>query len=159
MCNMYDLIQKILADRHMSKKDLAGKAGIPYSSLISAFNRRSESFSSTYIQKIASALGVSVGDLMGWDDFDSQHPHLGEEVKLLEDAERLGGSTWEMLEPFSRLNATGKQKAIAYINDLALIKEYCEPSSQEKTTSAQAEMQGSELAEGYSSPSQKKHGK
>ena len=65
MGDMYEIINALLNERDMNKKELAEKAGIPYSSLISAFNRRSQSFSSSYIQKIAAVLEVSVDEVLG----------------------------------------------------------------------------------------------
>lgn len=76
-------------------------------------------------RKIASALGVSVGDLMEWADFDRQAPeHLADEVTILDLAQRIGGLTCEAVELFSQLNEQGQKKAVDYITDLLKIDEY-----------------------------------
>lgn len=75
MADMYDIINSLLNEKDMNKKELAEKAKIPYSSLISAFNRRSESFSATHLQKIAIALEVTVDEMLGFASESSDRYH------------------------------------------------------------------------------------
>ena len=82
--DMYDIINSLLNQRDMNKKELAEKAGVPYSSLISAFNRRSESFSHSHLQKIAAALDVSVDEILDHAS-DERDRHKAEVYGLLED--------------------------------------------------------------------------
>lgn len=56
----------------MSKRKLAQKAGIPYSTLISAFNRHSKNFSFLNMRKVADVLGVSVEYLAGLEDISGR---------------------------------------------------------------------------------------
>jgi len=77
LADMYDIIQALLNQKDLNKRQLAKLADIPYSSLISAFNRRSESFSSSHLQKIASALEVTVDDIL-------EHTSHGEEKRFNE---------------------------------------------------------------------------
>ena len=84
MPDMYDVIQELLNQKDMNKKELANKAGIPYSSLISAFNRRSDSFSSSYLQKIAIALDVSMNEILDYA-YDERDNHTRKVIEMLED--------------------------------------------------------------------------
>ena len=67
MSNIYDTIEFMLAKNNMYKKDLAAKTDIPYSSLISAFNRRSDSFSLTNLRKIAELFEMTIDDLVSFE--------------------------------------------------------------------------------------------
>lgn len=55
---MYDKINALMIEEGLSTKALASKAGIPYTTLLSALKRKSSRFSLDYIIKIAVALGV-----------------------------------------------------------------------------------------------------
>lgn len=61
---MYDRISKLLDEKGITKKDLSIRTGIPYSSLVSAFSRRSNSFSISHIRKIAAALNVPINEIL-----------------------------------------------------------------------------------------------
>ena len=121
MESMYDRIQALLERKSMTKKDLAIKANIPYQSLISAFRRSSEGISMDYTKRIAAALGVTVADLLNWED---KEMHLSAEVALLDKAKEIGGAVYALNDAFSRLNPAGQQKAVDYLNDLLLIDAY-----------------------------------
>jgi len=62
--DMYDRIEDLISSIGMTKKELAHKAEVPYSTLTSAFGRRSTSFSLAYIQRIASTLDVTADYLI-----------------------------------------------------------------------------------------------
>jgi len=62
--DLYDRIEERIAGMGINKRELADKAGVPYSTLISAFTRRSTSFSVEHIQKIADALDTTVDYLL-----------------------------------------------------------------------------------------------
>jgi len=74
MIDMYDKIGDLLKSKKINRRQLAETAGIPYSSLTSAFNRKSKSFSYNYIQKIADALGIPISELL----HDEKIPYLNE---------------------------------------------------------------------------------
>ena len=79
------------------------------------------------VKKIASALGVSVPDIMGWEYFDEQYPNLADEVKQIENIEnKYGKGSGKLLDLFSKLNAEGKEKAIDRLTDLTMIDSYTE---------------------------------
>lgn len=117
MNGMYERINELLKKRNMTKKQLAQAASIPYSTLISAFNRSSENMSFDYVKRMATALEVGVYDLIDWD---SEHDtsKLSEEVKQLEQMEK------QALELFRGLNCSGQAKAMEYLRDISQIPEY-----------------------------------
>lgn len=69
---MYDRILKLLDEKGITKKDLSKKTGIPYSSIVSAFSRRSNSFSVSHIQKIAAALNVPISEILNDEQFEAK---------------------------------------------------------------------------------------
>ena len=58
--NVYDLITELLAEKNMSRRELSLKAGIPVTTLNSAFSRKSQKLSASVISAIAKALDVSI---------------------------------------------------------------------------------------------------
>jgi len=65
--NVYNRIDAILKDRKLSRRKLAIMAGIPPTSLQSAFSRNVDDISSGMLQKISKALECSADDLLGVD--------------------------------------------------------------------------------------------
>jgi len=65
MSDVYEKISELLCIRGMNRRQLAEAAEIPYSSLMSAFSRKSGSFSHDHLQRIAKALNTSVDTLLG----------------------------------------------------------------------------------------------
>lgn len=70
--DIYEKIDKLLQEKNMSKKDLSIKSGVPYSTIVSAFNRHSDSFSISHIQNIANALNVPVSDILNDEQFEDK---------------------------------------------------------------------------------------
>ena len=58
-------LKQILAVRSMTIKNLSEKSGIPVNTLYSLTRRDSETTRSDYLNRIASVLGVSVGEIIG----------------------------------------------------------------------------------------------
>lgn len=122
MATIYDRIEAVLAEKGMSKQQLADSTMIPYSSLISAFNRKSSSFSHDYLSKIALALQVDINVLMGlrqlpdgsWEplDDDALFPIPWEVIAAPESKED------ELLINFRKLNEAGQEKIIEEAADL-----------------------------------------
>lgn len=69
---MYDRILKLLDEKGITKKDLSNKTGIPYSSIVSAFSRRSDSFSVSHIRKIADKLNVPISEILNDEQLESK---------------------------------------------------------------------------------------
>ena len=122
--DVYDRIDKVLEKKHISRRKLALLAGVPPTTLQSAFSRKTEKLSFDTIKKIADALGVPVADLAGWSAFDDQYPHLADEVKLLDLAKKIDENIFQLNELFLQLNDSGKAKAIDALSDLVMIEKY-----------------------------------
>lgn len=78
-------------------------------------------------KKLATALGVSVADLYGWSEFDSDQQHtenLSAGVKILELAKKADPLTYDLLTRFDKLNDSGKEKTISYVDGLLETSEY-----------------------------------
>lgn|GEM_PF-4240347 len=71
--DMYNRIENLIKEKGLSKKELAAMSEVPYSSLISAFNRRSNSFSNDYVKKIAASLGCTIDYLVGTVPYPTWH--------------------------------------------------------------------------------------
>lgn len=76
------IIENRLADLHMSKKDLAEKAGLPQGSL----NARLDSPTWPTLKKIAAAMGLTVAELVGNTKSNASSaitcPYCGKELRL-----------------------------------------------------------------------------
>lgn len=70
--DMYDKILKLLDEKGITKKDLSKRTGIPYSSIVSAFSRRSNSFSVSHIQNIAAALNIPISEILNDEQLESK---------------------------------------------------------------------------------------
>ena len=88
MSNIYPAIEFLLTRNNMTKKDLADKTGIPYSSLISSFNRHSDTFSLSYLKKITDALDTTVDDLMSFTVDTNDFP-IGQQIKIAREKAKL----------------------------------------------------------------------
>ncbi|MGI6403962.1 MAG: helix-turn-helix domain-containing protein [Oscillospiraceae bacterium] len=69
--DFYDLIDLILRDEHMSRRSLAEQAGIPPTSLQSAFTRKSKGLAFETIVKIADVLDLPANLIIGAAPFDN----------------------------------------------------------------------------------------
>ena len=121
MAALYDRIDHILKQKHMTKKELANKAGMPYTTLMSAYYRGKGAMSAEYLNKIANVLEVPLSDLMNWDGEDTI---LSAGVKVLEYAEIYDSQLYSLLMNYEKLNETGKRKVFEYILDLSKIEDY-----------------------------------
>lgn len=67
--DIYDRINEILKDQHITKKELSNSTGISYQTLTSAFHRKSKNFKMDSIKRIAEYLNVSVDFLIRGEEF------------------------------------------------------------------------------------------
>lgn len=65
----YDLIDKLLAEKHMSRRKLAELAGISVNTLSAAFRRKTKNISIDSVMRIADVLQVNWWELMGYEDY------------------------------------------------------------------------------------------
>lgn len=63
--DVYDKIDEILKERKVSRRKLAMMAGININTMSALFARRPERIPDKYLEKIASALNVSIAELKG----------------------------------------------------------------------------------------------
>lgn len=63
--DFYENLDRILAEKHMSRRQMALQAGISESTISAAFRRRTAKFSAENIIKIASTLNVPLDRLIG----------------------------------------------------------------------------------------------
>lgn len=111
---------------HLTQKELGEKAGLAEINIrqyeAGKFTPKPEAG-----RKLAVALGVSVPDLYGWSEFDSDQQHtknLSAGVKLLELAKKADPLTYDLLTRFDQLNDSGKEKTISYVDGLLETSEY-----------------------------------
>ena len=127
--DVYDRIDIELKKRGWSRRQLAIAAGIQETTLASAFKRRSKFFPADRLQKIALTLGVPINQLLPYEEFrESQIPNDGDEFDLANllavmdiEVSYKNAADYrvkDLLAGFAGLNAQGRDKVIAYIDDL-----------------------------------------
>lgn len=88
--DIYERITYLLSEQHKTRKDLCDKTGIPYSTLSSLFQRRSEQMSIITLEKIAEYLGVTIDYLITGDRThllklrESQSPYIDDDTLVRE---------------------------------------------------------------------------
>ena len=75
------------------------------------------------VKKLADGLQVDYSYLLGWNRLEKR---LAEEVRFMEQAEKIGGNVYRVNHAFEQLNETGQEKVIAYAEDLLQITVYCQ---------------------------------
>lgn len=99
-----DRIKQRRIELNMSQEDLAYKTGYKTKSAISRIENGQRDITQSQIELFAKALDTTPSYLMGWENNDSL-------IKNTKDNQRI-------LDPFTKLNEEGKQKAISYTQDL-----------------------------------------
>lgn len=123
--DMYDIIESLLLEKGINKKQLAEKIQVPYPSVISAFQRHSKSFSVKHQTEILEALDTPLFeyfDKLYGEDYVKQLSKEAAFFNYLSD--NYGSEAVKLIHSYSELNATGAAKALDYISDLTLIKQY-----------------------------------
>ena len=108
-------IRKYRKAAHLTQKELAKKVNLAEIT-IRQYEGNLYEPKQEAAKRIASVLGVSISDLMGWDE-EIDVTRLSKEVKTIELTETMNNA-------FSRLNPAGQQKAVEYVNDLLQIDAY-----------------------------------
>ena len=143
METVYDRIEQRLKEINMNKRQLADEAEIPYSTLISAFNRKSSSFSFDYLEKIAKVLNIDIDyllhgniealpvDIIEPDGTTSSATLIrtanGGKLYLPETKDQKDeqeGRLGKLLTHFKKLNTIGKDKAVENVELLTKVPEY-----------------------------------
>lgn len=130
--DFYSRVDDLLKKCHMSRRQLAIKAGIPESTMSTAFMRKSLRFAELNKKKIADALGVNWWELAGLpvEEVDGQKlvRRLDLEEKLMENYEKFHGEEANrreaLLSSFDTLNADGQVRAVERVQELTEVPRY-----------------------------------
>lgn len=100
-----DRIKQRRQELNMSQDELATKTGYKTKSAISRIESGQRDITQSQVELFAKALETTPSFLMGWDEEQSSNKEsTKEDIRIL--------------DPFSKLNAEGKEKAISYTQDL-----------------------------------------
>ena len=129
---VYDRIDRILKEKNLSRRKLARLAGIPETTLASAFSRKPEHFPNKYLISIAAALEVDPGELAaGWPGLkiiDRNNSVAPEQEKVIPSVKlsELNLSSVEndqsfirMAIAYSRLNEEAQEMAAGIVESIA----------------------------------------
>lgn len=120
-----DTIKKNRQSSGMTQQQLADLLGVQRSA-ISKYEKGIVSPNVATIKKIASALGVTIADLMGWEeeyefrDVPPGEPHNLEVTKKW----AMNKQKARLDEAFEKLNQTGQEKAVERVEELTMIDKY-----------------------------------
>lgn len=148
---IYDNIDRILKEKHMSRRQLAFAAGVGEGTMSTAFSRRTTMFHPANLKKIADVLGVTTEELIAEPAADVTplgqingvptsfvNPPKGYKWKL-SDGTEIDGHVWtddelraEIAGDVEKLNLRGKKAAMQHIKELTEIPRYTEPDQQEQ---------------------------
>lgn len=101
-------IKQLRIERDMSQDELAKKSGYGSRSTINKIELGINDVPQSKIKAIAEALGVSVGTILCWNEFDKQHDtkKIQKEVNLIEQIEHQHGKgTSEAFELYIQLDS------------------------------------------------------
>lgn len=147
--DMYDMIDQILKERGMSRRQLAIAAGIPLSTMSNLFAWRTKAPSLGKLIKISDTLGVPLSAFISTDEMERTKPKCisvmvsgleevrrqfvkaqQEELRKSADTlnpligEEAAKQASELLYHFVRLNTAGRKKAIETLDDMTDIPKY-----------------------------------
>lgn len=100
-------IKQLRLERDMSQDELAKRSGYGSRSTINKIELGINDIPQSKIKAIAEALGVCVGEILCWNDFDEEHnsQQLQNEVNLIELIEQQHGkSTMEAFTMYAQLD-------------------------------------------------------
>lgn len=101
-------IKQLRTEKDMSQDELAKRSGYGSRSTINKIELGINDVPQSKIKTIAEALGVSVGTLLCWDEFDEKHDtnKIQKEVNLIEHIEQQHGKTTrEAFEMYIQLDS------------------------------------------------------
>ena len=122
-------LQSFRKQANLTQKQLSQKCGLAVIN-ISQYERNIYTPKPEAGKKLATALGVSVSDLYGWSEFDSDQQHiesLSAGVKMLDYAELSDPEVYSMLCEYYQLNEAGRKKITDYVKDISKISDYWIP--------------------------------
>lgn len=109
MMNVYKRVKELREEKGLTQDELAEMVGYKNRSSIARIERGDAFIPQPMIKKLADALGVFPGDLMGWDNRESEEFSIDEK---------------SIIYRFRMLNSAGRKKVGAILNDYMEIKRY-----------------------------------
>lgn len=109
MLNMYKRVKELREAKGLTQDELAELVGYKNRSSIARIERGDAYIPQPMIKKIAEALGVFPGDLMGWDNKEVEEFSLDEK---------------SIIYRYRMLNHAGRKKVRAILNDYTEIEKY-----------------------------------
>lgn len=109
MMNIYKRVKELREERGLTQDQLAELVGYKNRSSIARIERGDSYIPQPMIKKIADALGVFPGDLMGWDNKDIEEFSLDEKA---------------IIYRFRTLNYAGRKMIRTILNDYTEIEKY-----------------------------------
>lgn len=120
-------IKQLRLDRELSQDELAKRSGYDSRSAINKIELGLRDISQTKIKAIAEALGVGVGEILCWNEFDGTHDTkaLQKEVSLFELIEQEHGKpTREAVSLFVQLDTLDQGRAIGGMEKMLESEKY-----------------------------------
>lgn len=102
---------------NMSQEELGKRIGVQRAAVNKYENGSVTNIPIATIEKIALIFDVSPTYIVGWDDIGGNQ--LSAEVKVLQGVKRFyGGEVVEVIEIYTQLSPTGKERVLQYLEDM-----------------------------------------
>ena len=128
-----EIIYKYRKEHNLSQEEFGKKVGVNRAAVSKWEKGHVKEMKGKTITNVCRLIGITPYELMDWDEeFNSFK--LSNEVKLMEAIQtQYGNNSVELLNYFSKLNSTGREKAIENVIDLTSIPKYIiQENTQEK---------------------------
>jgi len=122
MSVMGERIKQLRKSLNMSQEELGSKIGVKKSAINKYETGDVENIPRQSIEIMCKLFSVSPSYLLGIEELEDS---LAKEVELLEQIQNTyGKQAIDLLESFTQLNEAGKQKVMAYCDDMTEIQKY-----------------------------------
>lgn len=131
-------IKQLRTEKDMSQDELAKRSGYGSRSTINKIELGINDVPQSKIKAIAEALGVSVGTLLCWDEFDEKHDtkKIQKEVNLIEHIEQQHGKiTREAFEMYIQLDSDDQGEIRGEMKQMLKAEKY---SAKDESSSGKA---------------------
>jgi len=119
---MGERIKQLRKSLNMSQEELGSKIGVKKSAINKYETGDVENIPRQSIEIMCKLFSVSPSYLLGIEELEDS---LAKEVELLEQIQNTyGKQAIDLLESFTQLNEAGKQKVMAYCDDMTEIQKY-----------------------------------
>lgn len=122
---MGEIIKMLRIQSGLTQEELGQKVGVQKSAVRKWEKGEVENIKRSVIQEMAKIFNVNPCYLMGWEDNFNPNGKLAKEVSLIEEIQmQFENDAVQLLQLYTELNETGKQKALESISDLSEIDRY-----------------------------------